>query len=136
MMNIDRRIMDKLSESDRWMEIAFGRSVGKSKQIKHDTIQESRDCQDKIADAVVRSIDYYYEALKLSTEMVEKKHTIERQIGEIKNDTYYSILHDYYVDGKSLKDIADDEHYSVKSAKRRYEAAIKCFEEQFGNEYL
>ena len=77
--NIDKRIKDKLSEADKWMEIAYGRSIGKSKEIKHDTIQTSHE-PDKIADAVVKSIDYYHEAVELSKDMVEKKHTIEKQI--------------------------------------------------------
>lgn len=136
MMNIDRRIMDKLSEAEKWMDIAFGRSIGKSKQIKHDTIQESRECNDKIADAIAKSVDYYYEALQMSKTMVETKHTIESQIASIQNDKYYNVLHDYYIGEKTLSEIAIDESVSCKSIKRRYEAAIKCFEDEFGKNYL
>lgn len=133
--NIDKRIKDKLAEADKWMEIAYGRSIGKSKEIKHDTIQTSHE-PDKIADAVVKSIDYYHEAVELSKDMVEKKHTIEKQISSIVDDNHYNILHAYYVEDKTLGDIADETHYSRKSIKRKYEAAIIHFEKLYGACYL
>lgn len=136
MSNIDRRIKDKLEEANKWMEIAYSRSRGKSKEIKHDVIQVSRDCNDNIADAVAKSVDYYNEAVRMSCELVEKKHVIESQISSIENNDHYNILHAYYVDGKTLCDIADDEKYSHKSAKRKYEAAVNHFEELYGSEYL
>lgn len=134
--NIDRRIKDKLNEADKWMDIAYGRSIGKSKEIKHDTIQMSHDSQDRIADAIAKSVDYYNEALAESKRMVEKKHIIENQIDSIEHDGHYNILHAYYIDEKSLNEISIDEKYSYKSAKRKYESAIIHFEKLYGAEYL
>lgn len=133
--NIDRRIKDKLNEADRWMEIALSRSEGKSKEIKHDTIQVSFDSQDKIADAVAKSVDYYNEAIQLFKDMVEKKHTIESQIDSIVDDNHYNILHAYYIDEKSLAEISVDEKIAYRSTQRRFDSAIKHFEKLYGDEY-
>lgn len=134
--NIDRRIKDKIDEADKWMDIAYSRSIGKSKEIKHDVIQASHDSQDSIADAIAKSIDYYNEAVRMSKEMIEKKHTIELQIDSIENDNHYNILHDYYVSGKTFEEISKTKYCSRKTVKRKFDAAIECFERMYGVEYF
>lgn len=132
--NIDKRIKDKLAEADRWMEIAHSRSIGKSKEIKEDVIQTSHS-NDNIADAIVKSVDYYNEAVKMSEGLIEKKHTIEVQISNIVDDNHYNILHAFYVEEKTLTEIADEIGYSTKTAKRKYESAIQHFELLYGGTY-
>lgn len=133
--NIDRRIKDKLEEAERWRKIAYDRSIGGGSGNTSERVQSTPN-PDKIGDAIAKSVDYYNEAKQISKEMVEKKHTIELQIDSIEDDTHYNVLHSYYIDEKSLNEIALDEHYSYKSAKRKFESAIKHFESIYGKEYL
>lgn len=132
--NIDRKIKDKINESKRWKSIAFIRSMGGGSGNDSDRVQSTPNF-DKIGDAIAKSLDYYHEAEEISKQLVELKHTIETQIDEIEDYTFYRVLHSYYIEDKSLSQIAIDEKYSYKSAKRKYEAAIKHFETLYGETY-
>lgn len=129
--------MDKLTEAEKWREIAFSRSIGSSKGVSTDFVKANHN-PDKAIDAIIKSADYQREAERISESMVELKHTIETQISNINNDEYYNILHSYYIDEKSLNDISKElkSTYSYKSAKRKYEAAVNHFEELYGECYL
>lgn len=133
--NIDRRIKDKVKESQKWLDIAISRSIGSGGGSDDVKVQTSHN-PDKIADAIVKAVDYQREAEKIALELTQKKHTIQRQIDGIEDELFYNILHGYYVEGKSINQLSYQEGYSYKNIKRKYDMAINTFENQYGNTYL
>ena len=129
--NIDKRIKDKIEESEKWRNIAKGTG-----SFNSDVKVKSSPNQDKMGDAVSLAVDYEKESKTLAIELTELKHRIIQQIDGIKDELFYNILKSYYIKNKSLAEISVLENYSYKQMKRLYENAILKFEELYGQEYL
>ena len=130
--NIDRRIKDKISESERWRSIAKGAKYGNNDGSR---VQTSVN-YDKLGDAVSLAVDYENESKELARQLALLKHKITKQIDGMENELFYNILKSHYINEKSFVEIAAQEHYSYKQIKRYYEQAIIYFEKKYGSEYL
>lgn len=128
--NIDRRIKDKLEESEKWRAIA--ESTGQSDYKER---VQSSPKYDKMADAVTLAVYFEDESKEEARKLVVLKDTITKQIDGIGNELYYNILKSMYIHGYDLTKIGVIEGYSYKQIKRHYEKAIVCFGEKYGYEY-
>jgi hypothetical protein len=75
LINIDRRIKDKLRESAEWRAIA----MSKSSSIDEVKVQSSHN-KAPMEDAVCKAVQYEKEAAELAEYLAELKHTIVGQI--------------------------------------------------------
>lgn len=128
--NIDRRIKDKLEESEKWRAIAESTGQNDCKE----RVQSSPK-YDKMADAVTLAVYFEDESKEEAKKLVILKDTITKQIDGIGNELYYNILKSMYINGYDLTKIGEIEGYSYKQIKRHYEKAIVCFGEKYGYEY-
>lgn len=131
-MNIDRRIDNKLEEAKQWYLQA--QNIG-TKEMTKDKVQTSKK-YDPMADAVVYYLDCCDEASTLARKLSEKKKNILKQIDGLNNPKYYNVLVAYYVKGKSLTEIGNDEGYSRSQIRRIYLSALGNFEKTYGKTYL
>ena len=130
--NIDKRIKNKISEAEKWREIALSTSGGKLDDIK---VQESGN-HDKLGTAVAMAVDYERESERLAEELTTLKAKIIGQIDGMEDPLHYNILYLLYVENKRFVEVAVMIDYSYKQTKRHYNNALKSFEEKYGKEYL
>ena len=130
--NIDKRIKNKITEAEKWREIALSTNGGKLDDVK---VQESGN-HDKIGTAVAMAVDYERESERLAEELTALKARIIEQIDGIDDPLHYNILHLLYVENKRFVEVAVMVDYSYRQTKRHYNQALKAFEEKYGKEYL
>lgn len=131
LVNIDKRIKDKIKEAEMWRDIA-GRTGGGSNSERVQTTKR----YDKMGDAISSAVDYEQESERLAKELVEIKNTIIQQIDGIEDQLHYNILKDYYIHEMALVEIAAQEHYSYKQTGRHFKNALNDFEHRYGSTYL
>lgn len=133
LVNIDRRIKDQMSEYEKWISIATstGSHSGNTDRVM------SSGSQDKMADAVVKAIDYSIESNENAVALTHLKHTITNQICGIKNEQFYNVLFSHFVDGEKIDEIKLGKYdYSYKQKRRILLDAMDEFERIYGAEYL
>ena len=133
LVNIDRRIKDQMSEYEKWISIATstGSNSGNTDRVM------SSGSQDKMADAVVKAIDYSIESNENAILLTNLKHTITNQICGIKNEQFYNVLFSHFVDGEKIDEIKLGKYdYSYKQKRRILLDAMDEFERKYGEEYL
>ena len=99
--NIDKRIRDKIEESERW----YGIATGTGYTLKEINVQTSKKF-DKMENAIIMAIQYEEESRELSVYLTKLKHHIIQQIDGMTNERYYNVLKDYYIRDMTIKDIA------------------------------
>ena len=128
--NIDKRIRDKIEESERW----YGIATGTGYTLKEINVQTSKKF-DKMEDAVIMAMQYEEESRELSVYLTKLKHHIIGQIDGMTNETYYNVLKDYYVRDMTIKDIARKQNYSTKQMGRIFDKAVDDFERMYYENY-
>lgn len=128
--NIDRRIKDKISEADRWREIA----KNPSSAIKEIQVQTSIK-PDKMGDAVALAVTYEKESEELAKQLTEFKHKIIIQIDGIGDETYYNLLKSYYIMNMTYEEISATENKSYRHVKRIFQDALDAFDAKYGSTY-
>lgn len=129
--NIDRRIKDQMSEYRKWIDIATSTSSNNSGERV-----QSSGSHDKMADAVIKAIEYSKEANEEATRLTELKHTISRQICSIKDEEHYNILYEYFVEDRQIKELRLNKDYSYKHLRRLLSEAMNHFEDLYGANYI
>ncbi len=76
-------------------------------------------------------VDEDREALALIRDYERKMSIISNQIRSMENDLYFRILHETYINGKSLKEIASDSGYSVQYIQNNHGYALHAFAEKY-----
>ena len=128
--NIDKRIRDKIEESERW----YGIATGTGYTLKEINVQTSKKF-DKMENAIIMAIKYEEESRELSVYLTKLKHHIIQQIDGMTNETYYNVLKDYYVRDMTIKDIAKKQNYSTKQMGRIFDKAVDDFEHLYYENY-
>lgn len=130
MLNIDRRIADKIHEADSWREIASSTSF----PMTEDKVKSSIS-KDKMGDAVTMAVLCEEESRETALKMSQVKECIIKQIDGIKDELYYNVLKSHYVKGKNIPEVARIIGFSEKTTRRYLEKAIKKFGEKYSKEY-
>ena len=128
--NIDKRIRDKIEESERW----YGIATGTGYTLKEINVQTSKKF-DKMENAIIMAMRYEEESRELSVYLTKLKHYIIGQIDGMTNETYYNVLKDYYVRDMTIKDIARKQNYSTKQIGRIFDKAVDDFERLYYENY-
>lgn len=98
---LDLMITNKLVEVEQWKAIATGTTA----QIGGERVQTSSS-QQKMADAVCRYIDIEAEINSAIDRLVDKRKEVIGVIEQLDVDEY-DILHQHFVQYKTLQEIAD-----------------------------
>ena len=131
LLNIDRRIKDKLRESQEWRDIAMTK-----KAMMDDIKIQSSPRKDAMEDAICKAVQYENEAAELAKTLTELKHTIIEQIDGLKGDEHsYNILKEHYVYGVGVGTMADKYNFSYNGMKKRLRNAVSVFAKQYGNNF-
>lgn len=135
--NIDKEIRDNQLLAMRYRENALPTSP----QLTDMKVQTSH-ITDKMAESIVKAIDYEDKAEQEAVQLIELKHHIEEQIKGIKKlddryaKTYYNILMGRYIRKMSDAALCKYVGYGAKQLRRRIEKAYDLFESLYGAEYL
>lgn len=131
LLNIDRRIKDKLRESQEWRDIAM------TKRANIDDVKiQSSPRKDAMEEAICMAVQYHYEAAELAKKLTELKHTIIEQIDGLEGDEYsYNLLKEHYVYGVGVGTMADKYNYSYNGMKKKIRNAVEVFAKKYGEKY-
>ena len=129
LVDIDRRIKDKLRESSEWRSIAMSKGAG----IEEVKVQSTPN-KAPMEDAVCKAVQYEREAAELAEHLTELKHTIIGQIDDMEGDEY-SYLKDRYVYGVRIGTMADKYNYTYQGMKKKLRIAVAAFAKKYGNKY-
>lgn len=129
--NIDKRIKDKLYESQEWRDIAM------TKRATLDDVKiQSSPRKDAMEDAICMAVQYEQEAAELAKNLTELKHRIIDQIDGLEGDEHsYNILKEHYVYGVGVGTMADKYNYSYNGMKKKLRNAVAVFAKQYGNNF-
>ena len=130
--NIDKRIKNKISEAEKWRDIALSTKGGALDDVK---VQETLN-PDKMGSAIAMAVDYERESERLAEELTALKARIIEQIDGMDDPLHYNILYWLYVENKRFVEVAVMVDYSYKQTKRHYNNALDAFEAKYGKEYL
>lgn len=98
---LDCMVANKLAEKRQWQEIA----AGASPQTTGERVQSSGNPQ-RMADAIGRYIDIEREIDECIDRLVDVKREVLGVIEQL-NATEYDVLHQLYIQGKTLQEVAD-----------------------------
>lgn len=131
LLNIDRRIKDKLRESAEWRDIAM------TKRASMDDIKiQSSHRRDAMEEAICMAVQYETEAAELAKKLTELKHKIIEQIDALEGDEYsYNILKEHYVYGVGVGTMADKYNYSYNGMKKKIRNAVDVFSKKYGDKF-
>lgn len=131
LLNIDRRIKDKLRESAEWRDIAM------TKRASMDDIKiQSSHRRDAMEEAICMAVQYETEAAELAKKLTELKHNIIEQIDALEGDEYsYNILKEHYVYGVGVGTMADKYNYSYNGMKKKIRNAVDVFSKKYGDKF-
>lgn len=119
-IKIDKVIKNKAIEYEQWHQLACSISAGGS---TGDRVQASGSKQ-KMADAVIRAVEIEEEIKKYCAKLADTKQEIVDTIEQL-DSASYDILHNRYIQGKDLVEIADMYGKPVATIKRKQGKALK-----------
>lgn len=100
---LDAGIECKLIEIRQWRELA-----GRITAVMGTERVSSCPEQDKLAKAVSACVDNESEIFKAVENLSRKKRAVSETIEAVRNPTEYRVLHMRYIQGMSLREIADE----------------------------
>ena len=126
---IERLIVSKKREAERWREIASGLCG----EPDGDRVQRSA-MPDKMAAAVATAIDCEKTAERLMLRLVNMRKRILREIDKMEKAEERIVLNEYYVCNMSVSDIAAEWRKSPRHVIRvKKQAEIEFFEKNLRN---
>ena len=134
---IDNQIKDKQLLALQYRENAIMTSP-----VYSDMKVQTNHKPDKMAESIIKAIEYEKEADDKAVELLNLKHTILEQIDGIKKieknnaHVYYNLLMGRYVHNMTMTELQDYVHYGEKQTKRLFDKSIEEFEILYGSEYL
>ena len=126
--SIDKRIKYKLEEAAKWRNIAENHSSHLS-----DVKVQSSPNQDKMADAIVKAMQFEQDSYALADKMVAVKKAICEQIDSM-GEKDYIMLNLYFVQNKTYKEIESELDCSYNKVKAGLREAIKRFGTKYSEE--
>lgn len=120
---LDKRIKNKLIERQQWHDLALTITAN----MGGERVQSSGS-QSKMADAVDVCVDAEAEILEAVKNLRAIKGEVIQTIEGIDNATFYDVLHQRYVQCKSLQDIADDYKKDYSWATTVHGRALKSLQ--------
>lgn len=121
---LDAQMECKLIEKQQWHDLA----VSITQQMGGERVQSSGS-KDKMADAVTKCLAMEDEIVATVDKLIAKKKEVTQTIEQVKNPTWYKLLHQRYIQHKQLRTIADNFHSSYDWAKTTHGRALKCVQE-------
>lgn len=101
---IDSIIKNKLIEQRQWKDIALGITAN----MGGERVQSSGS-NSKMADAIEKCVDMEAEIDRLIDKLIDTKKEVIQTIEQLDSPMEYRVLHERYIQFKSLQEIAD--HY-------------------------
>ena len=135
--NIDREIEDFQLLALRYRDSALPTSP----QLTDMKVQTSHE-PDKMANSIVKAIDFEREADEKASMLMELKHLIISQICGVKEvnnrnaTVYYNVLFGYYIRGMRDAKLSDYVGYEKRYTKKLFNRALETFETLYGSTYL
>ncbi len=128
---LNKMINNKMIELTQMKEMAY--SIKAMNTDEH--VMSSSD-PDRIGCAYVKIEEMEQKIDKMIDDYVDKKEKIITQIESIEDENLYDVLFLKYIAKKRFEDIAVEIEKSWRQTIRLHGAALKRFEEKYGNEYL
>ena len=100
---LDKAIKNKLIEKQQWKDIALGITAN----MDGERVQ-STGSKNKMADAVMKCVDMEAEIDRLIDILIDTKKDVIQVIEELHSAVEYDVLHQRYIQYKTLEEIADD----------------------------
>jgi len=116
---LDKMIQNKLVEIEQWKSIALGSSISS----EGDRVQSSGS-QDRMADAVIRYVSIQQEIDADIDRLVDAKREVISTIEQLPLNEY-DILHQVYIQYKTLDVVADEYQKSYSWATTIHGRALK-----------
>lgn len=124
---IDKRIKYKLDEAEKWRNIAENHSS----HISEVRVQTSPK-PDKMADAIVKALQYEEDSYALADKLVVTKSELIREIDSME-ERHYIILNLAFMQNKTYKEMGAELDCSYNNVKGSLRDAIKAFGEKYEN---
>lgn len=122
---IDKRIKYKLDEAEKWRNIAENHSSHIS-----DIKVQSSPKPDKMADAIVKAIQYEEESYALADKLVVTKNELIREIDAME-EKHYIILNLAFMQNKTYREMGAELDCSYNNVKGVLRDAIKAFGDKY-----
>lgn len=119
----DSRINAKIEERDRLKAM-----LTKITPMLRDVPSSGSGGQDKISDAVAKLIDLEAEINREIDSLVDARRTVSQTIDKVEDDKEFNILHQRYVQGKTLEQIAFDMGYTYRWICSMHRRALQTVE--------
>lgn len=127
---LEKMIQNKLSEIYRLKTMACSVSVSN----ENEKVQTSSD-KDQLGATVAKLIDVERETNALVDSFINKRNHIIKQIDDIENTDYYSVLSLYYISGYTIEEIASKMNYTTRNVFKIRNKALDEFCKKYGHEY-
>lgn len=128
---LNKMINNKMIELAQMKEMAYS-----IKNINTDEHVMSSSDPDRIGCAYVKIEEMEQKIDRMIDDYVDEKAKIIKQIESIEDENLYDVLFLKYIAKKRFEDIAVEIEKSWRQTIRLHGAALKRFEEKYGNEYL
>lgn len=128
---LNKMINNKMIELTQMKEMAH--SIKAMNTDEH--VMSSSD-PDRIGCAYVKIEEMEQKIDRMIDDYVDEKEKIIKQIESIEDENLYDVLFLKYIAKKRFEDIAVEIDKSWRQTIRLHGAALKRFEEKYGNEYL
>lgn len=128
---LNKMINNKMIELTQMKEMAY--SIKAMNTDEH--VMSSSD-PDRIGCAYVKIEEMEQKIDRMIDDYVDEKEKIIKQIEGIEDENLYDVLFLKYIAKKRFEDIAVEIDKSWRQTIRLHGAALKRFEEKYGNEYL
>ena len=128
---LNKMINNKMIELTQMKEMAY--SIKAMNTDEH--VMSSSD-PDRIGCAYVKIEEMEQKIDRMIDDYVDEKEKIIKQIEGIEDENLYDVLFLKYIAKKRFEDIAVEIEKSWRQTIRLHGAALKRFEEKYGNEYL
>lgn len=128
---LNKMINNKMIELTQMKEMAY--SIKAMNTDEH--VMSSSD-PDRIGCAYVKIEEMEQKIDRMIDDYVDEKEKIITQIESIEDENLYDVLFLKYIAKKRFEDIAVEIDKSWRQTIRLHGAALKRFEEKYGNEYL
>ena len=128
---LNKMINNKMIELTQMKEMAH--SIKAMNTDEH--VMSSSD-PDRIGCAYVKIEEMEQKIDRMIDDYVDEKEKIIKQIEGIEDENLYDVLFLKYIAKKRFEDIAVEIEKSWRQTIRLHGAALKRFEEKYGNEYL
>ena len=106
----DSRINAKLAERDRLKDML----TKITPTLRDDAVSGGNGSQDRLSDAVAKIVDLEAEIDREVDAFLDARQTVSKTLDKIDDTNQFNILHQRYVQGKTLEQVADNMGYTYR----------------------